>query len=338
MSGPITRAKEFYSYLNNPTLLSYSQGRIITLILSGLIKKYVIASYLFDFVSAPFATPTNYARTDLVLAAFAYSILLYVDFSGYSDFAIAISNLLGFNVEANFNKPYSSIGLKDFWNRWHISLSLWFKDYVYIPLGGSRKGKIRKYWNIMVTMFISGLWHGAGWNFIIWGILHGVGSVVSHIVSDFFGVKESSKVTHSVSETSLHGQRMVNHDFHANEVPFYKKTVLFIMKSIGWAITYIYITFAWIFFNSANLGNAVNFIVAMFSSNVVELKTYDIRVVGVIVIVLLTNFLGDKLFKNISKFFDSIPLVVRIPFITVIVYLILQLGPTTMPPFIYFNF
>lgn len=184
MSGPIVRAKDFYTYLNEPYLFTYSQGRIITLILSGLLKKYVIASYLFDYASAPFASPANYSSLDLVMAAFAYSIMIFVDFSGYSDFAIAISNLLGFHVNRNFLSPYSSIGLKDFWNRWHISLSAWLRDYVYIPLGGSRKGTARKYLNIILTMFISGLWHGAGLTFIVWGLLHGIGSVVSHLIAD----------------------------------------------------------------------------------------------------------------------------------------------------------
>ncbi|HMS41269.1 MAG TPA: MBOAT family O-acyltransferase, partial [Pyrinomonadaceae bacterium] len=148
MSGPIVRAKDFYPYLHEPRKFQYSSGLIITLILSGLIKKYVLASYLYDFSSAPFTSPTNYSSLDLVMAALAYTMMIFVDFSGYSDFAIAFSNLLGFNVLPNFNSPYRAIGLKDFWARWHISLSTWLKDYVYIPLGGSRKGTARKYLNI----------------------------------------------------------------------------------------------------------------------------------------------------------------------------------------------
>ncbi len=370
MSGPIMRAKDFYTSLNDPYLITYSQGRIITLILSGLLKKFVIASYLFNFASAPFASPSNYSSPDLIMAALAYSIMIFVDFSGYSDFAIAISNLLGFKVDNNFLNPYSAIGLKDFWNRWHISLSAWLKDYIYIPLGGSRKGTTRKYINIVITMFISGLWHGAGLNFIVWGLLHGIGSVVSHLIADIFN--RSSKVAKAnlkianksnVEKASVE-TRSGGITFDADEDEFDKEIDELLQKIdekpvevkadteekasdfifpmvlnvIGWAVTFIYVTFAWIFFTSSSIGNALNFIGSMFVSSVVENKIFNFRLLFVIAVVLLFNFVGDKTFRFSIGFFDKMPLAVRLPVVAVLAYLILQLGPETMPPFIYFAF
>lgn len=352
MSGPIVRAKEFYTCLNEPNLFTYSQGRIITLILSGLVKKYVIASYLFNFVSGPFASPTNYSSLDLIMAAFAYSIMIFVDFSGYSDFAIAISNLLGFQVHPNFQSPYSAIGLKDFWSRWHISLSAWLKDYVYIPLGGSRKGTARKYINILITMFISGLWHGAGLTFVVWGLLHGIGSVISHWITD--GVNRRSAAKTELSQSTKDLFKNVDEDEFNNEIEALIENIdthqtiveekpptsafSVAAKVFGWALTFIYITFTWIFFTSTSIGNALSFIGSMFVSPIVENKIYSFRLTMVIVVVLLFNFIGNKAFHSSIGFFDKLPLPLRIAVAAILAYIILQLGPETMPPFIYFAF
>ena len=367
MSGPIVRAKDFYTYLNEPNLFTYSQGRIITLILSGLLKKYVIASYLFNFVSGPFASPTNYSSLDLIMAAFAYSIMIFVDFSGYSDFAIAISNLLGFHVHRNFLSPYSAIGLKDFWNRWHISLSAWLRDYVYIPLGGSRKGTARKYINILLTMFISGLWHGAGLTFVVWGLMHGIGSVVSHWITDTLNRRSAAKSEDAnkyeieqlpfetelsqsakglfidVDEDEFNSEiEILLENIDAHQPPTEEKppTSVFSVfaKVFGWALTFVYITFTWIFFTSTSIGNALSFIGSMFISPIAENKIFSFRLAIVIAVVLLFNFIGNKAFRSSIGFFDKLPLPLRITVAAVLAYIILQLGPETMPPFIYFAF
>ena len=358
MSGPIVRAKEFYTHLHEPRLFQYSPGLIITLILSGLIKKYVIASYLYDFASAPFTSPTNYSSLDLIMAALAYTMMIFVDFSGYSDFAIVLSNLLGFDVKPNFNMPYRAIGLKDFWNRWHISLSTWLKDYLYIPLGGSRKGTTRKYLNIIITMFISGLWHGAGLTFVVWGLLHGIGSVVSHLISDFFNRRSTPKIEAANIDYPLETAKDERGVFaDANEKEFDneiegllenietrppetadKSIVTVLLKVVGWAVTFVYVSIAWIFFTSSSIGNALSFIGSMFVSTVAENKIFNFRLLIVIAVVLLFNFIGDKAFRGSIGIFDKMPLALRIPVVTVAVYLILQLGPETVPPFIYFNF
>jgi len=131
------------------------------------------------FVDDVFRAPTAFNTGTAVLAAISYSLQIYFDFSGYSDMAIGVSKILGFDFKPNFNLPYISRNVSEFWKRWHISLSSWFQDYLYIPLGGNRKGKVRTYINLMLVMLISGLWHGAGWTFIAWGALHGVASCVN---------------------------------------------------------------------------------------------------------------------------------------------------------------
>ena len=148
-------------------------GRIC-LILSGLFKKIVIASYLSEhIVRQVFQVPTNYSSLTVLAAVYSYSIQIFCDFAGYSEMAIGIAMLMGFNIPDNFRSPYRAVNLKEFWHRWHISLSTWLRDYLYISLGGNKLGTGRKYINLMITMILGGLWHGAHARFILWGTLHG---------------------------------------------------------------------------------------------------------------------------------------------------------------------
>lgn len=371
MSGPIVRAKDFYKHLDAPTLFSYSQGRILTLVLSGLFKKYVLASFLYDAATQPFSSPANFSSLDLATGMLAYAAMIFVDFSGYSDLAIAISNLLGFHVHRNFNNPYRAIGLKDFWNRWHISLSAWLRDYVYIPLGGSRKGTARKYLNILITMFVSGLWHGAGLNFVVWGLLHGVGSVVSHLISergesdekrvmsrrrtsvlglddgeiDFFGPssnKNAAGLFVDLSDEELDSVvddlfRKLEPDESIQELP--RKTPLAIAAScFGWLVTFVYVACAWVFFTAPSLNAALGFFSALVTSTVVENKILNARTVAVAVFIVAFNFVGHRAFKGSIELLDRIPFVVRVPVAAAGCYAIIHLGPETMPPFVYFSF
>lgn len=173
--GPISRSEEItkqLSQLQNPSSHMLAQGSI--LILSGLFKKLVIADRLNLYVNAIFSDTSSYPALALWIAAFFYTIQIYCDFSGYSELAIGTGNLLGINCQPNFHLPYFSYSIKDFWRKWHISLSSWLKDYIYIPLGGNRSSITRKNINILVTFLVSGLWHGSGLNFIVWGLWHGL--------------------------------------------------------------------------------------------------------------------------------------------------------------------
>lgn len=173
--GPISRSADITKQLehfHSPSLQILEQGYI--LILSGLFKKLVIADRLNPYVNTIFSDSSSYPALALWMAAFFYTIQIYCDFSGYSELAIGIGNLLGINCKPNFNLPYFSYSIQDFWRRWHISLSSWLRDYIYIPLGGNRKGTLRKKINTLITFLVSGLWHGSGFNFIIWGLWHGL--------------------------------------------------------------------------------------------------------------------------------------------------------------------
>lgn len=150
-------------------------GTGVFFIISGLFKKAVISDYIsVNFVERIFDNPALYSGVENLFGVYGYALQIYCDFSGYSDMAIGLALLLGFRFPMNFNSPYKADSITDFWHRWHISLSTWLRDYLYISLGGNRKGKARTYINLCLTMLLGGLWHGASWNFVIWGGFHGI--------------------------------------------------------------------------------------------------------------------------------------------------------------------
>jgi alginate O-acetyltransferase complex protein AlgI len=186
VAGPIVRAREFIPQLATPRKRSHVPvGAAVTLIGVGLIKKVAIADYLAREVVDPvFAVPQAYSAQDVVLAAYAYAAQIYCDFSGYTDIAIGLALLMGFVFPQNFDRPYIALSLRDFWRRWHITLSRYLRDFLYIPLGGNRKGRARTYVNLMITMTLGGLWHGAAWTFVLWGAMHGAGLSFEHAVGE----------------------------------------------------------------------------------------------------------------------------------------------------------
>lgn len=171
VAGPIVRARDFVPQIRQPlTVTNEMFGQGIFFIVSGLFKKAVISDYIsINFVERIFDNPGLYSGIENLFGVYGYALQIYCDFSGYSDMAIGLALLLGFRFPINFNSPYKSDSVTDFWHRWHISLSTWLRDYLYISMGGNRKGKIRTYINLIVTMLLGGLWHGASWNFILWG-------------------------------------------------------------------------------------------------------------------------------------------------------------------------
>jgi D-alanyl-lipoteichoic acid acyltransferase DltB (MBOAT superfamily) len=177
VAGPIVRPGELVPQLDSPRdPRRVDTSRAFYLIATGLFKKVVIANYLAaNIVDEVFAAPGQHSSLEILIAVYAYAVQIYADFSGYTDIAIGIALLLGFRFPQNFDSPYAAVSLQDFWRRWHMTLSRWLRDYVYIPLGGNRKGAIVTYRNLMLTMLIGGLWHGAGWTFVVWGGIHGVG-------------------------------------------------------------------------------------------------------------------------------------------------------------------
>jgi alginate O-acetyltransferase complex protein AlgI len=180
VAGPIVRPDELIPQLDlkrDPRHVDVAGSAY--LIFGGLFKKVIISSYVATAIVDPvFADPARHSAVEVLFAAWGYAVVIYADFSGYTDIAIGVAKLLGFQFPQNFDRPYSAVSLQDFWRRWHMTLSRWLRDYLYIPLGGSKKGEARTYVNIAATMVLGGLWHGAAWTFVIWGAYHGVGQAV----------------------------------------------------------------------------------------------------------------------------------------------------------------
>jgi alginate O-acetyltransferase complex protein AlgI len=228
IAGPIVRAREFLPQLarpRDPERVAVSAG--LTLIAMGLVKKVMIADYLGRTIVDPvFGAPQAYHAPDALMAAYAYAAQIYCDFSGYTDIAIGLALLMGFVFPQNFNSPYRATGFRDFWRRWHMTLSRFLRDFLYIPLGGSRtKTRLMTYRNLMITMVLGGLWHGAAWTFVLWGAFHGAGLVTEHAL----------------------GGRI--------KAP----------KWLKWLVTFHLIVLGWILFRSQGIGLAWTFITRLVS-------------------------------------------------------------------------
>ena len=195
VAGPIVRARDFLVQIRqNPIAVSREMfGTGIYLIAIGLFKKAVISDYIsLNFVDRIFDDPALYSGMECLAAVYGYALQIYCDFSGYSDMAIGLALLLGFRFPKNFDAPYHSATITEFWRRWHISLSMWLRDYLYISLGGNRKGRLRTYFNLLVTMVLGGLWHGAAIRFVLWGTLHGVALALGRPRRQSLGIPDAS--------------------------------------------------------------------------------------------------------------------------------------------------
>jgi alginate O-acetyltransferase complex protein AlgI len=185
VAGPIERASSLLPQMRTPppiTRVHFADG--LSLFLAGLMKKVALADYLAGYADPIFANPAGQSASSLACATVAFAWQIYFDFSGYTDMARGVARVMGFDLMLNFNHPYLATGMRDFWSRWHMSLSTWFRDYVYIPLGGNRLGRWSTYRNLFLTMVISGLWHGAAWTYVVWGVLHGAAYVLLRPLED----------------------------------------------------------------------------------------------------------------------------------------------------------
>lgn len=195
VAGPIVRPEAFFMQIRSTCRVGEQEIYSgLWIVMRGAFKKFVVADYLAQFNDVVFANPMGYDGVECLLAAFGYGVQIYFDFSGYSDMAIGLSRSMGFDLGENFHAPYKSRNLSDFWRRWHISLSSWLRDYIYIPLGGNRKGTTRMTVNVLVTMLVGGIWHGAGWTFLIWGCAHGIGLILNKLVGKWMPKSRRSKL------------------------------------------------------------------------------------------------------------------------------------------------
>ncbi len=235
IAGPITRPSELIpQLLRNKSITMSSVGFGLTLFTIGLVKKIIFADSMGDVVNPVFDNPMGHSLLTYWLAMLGYTVQIYCDFSGYTDMALGSSIMLGVRLPINFNKPYTAINLQDFWHRWHITLSKWLREYIYIPLGGNRCSKPKYLSNIIVTMVVCGIWHGANWTFLLWGILHGIGLLVIAL----------AKFSHTASGA-----------------------LKIIPNQLKWLLTFIFIVFTWVFFRSPNLDTARIILIGAFTGD-----------------------------------------------------------------------
>ncbi|MBR3398398.1 MAG: MBOAT family protein, partial [Prevotella sp.] len=300
VAGPIVKARDFVPQIRKPLQITRRMfGMGVYLIIIGLFKKAVISDYIsINFVERVFDQPDMFSGLEVLLGIYGYALQIYCDFSGYSDMAIGIALLLGFRFPMNFNAPYKSVSVTDFWRRWHISLSTWLRQYLYISLGGNRKGKLRMYLNLFMTMLLGGLWHGASWNFILWGALHGV-ALGCH---KFFS------------------QEILHHDRH-----YY---------SAGWRrivaiiITFHFVCFCWIFFRCSDMETAVTMLNQVATNFHPELLWQVISgypwVFGLMAFGIISHYLPDSWQQHIVARLSMTNIFVCAVLITTVIYIVIQ--------------
>jgi len=314
MSGPIERGKELLPQLKKIHSFEYSQ--IISglkLFTIGLFKKMVIADNLAVVVDRVFGSLPTYKGLSLIITVILFTWQIYTDFSGYTDMARGVAKMLGFNLVENFNAPYLATSVRDFWQRWHISLSRWFRDYLYIPLGGNRGGFWRTCMNVMIVFTLCGLWHGASWTFVVWGAFHGLMMAIERLVG---------KIT--------------------------KLQVPTVIKII---YTYSMVSISWIFFRSQNLSDAVyilryafvgfksfmsvHYILATLSQLFV---TNKVEMVIVVILLAIAIFLEIVPRISLSNFVSKQPTIIRYSLYVLLVLMIIQLRDANIKQFIYVRF
>lgn len=314
VAGPIVRARQFLPQFQSGDK-QFNWARFIeglAQVLWGFFKKVAIADSVAPFVDQIFSLPGNFSSLSVLIGVILYSFQIYCDFSGYSNIACGLAQMLGFDFPWNFRTPYFSKNFSEFWTRWHISLSSWLRDYLYISLGGNRGGSFMTYRNLMLTMVIGGLWHGANWTFVFWGFLHGSYLVIQRFISD-----PLSKI-----ERKLHFPR-------------------WFVSAYSMAIVYFLTCFAWIFFRAVDFSTAKQVISRVaslegFSWHTVLDKFLVIKAVVLIAILLVAEIINNNV-RNLQQLAIENP-VFRVAAFATLVLLVAFFGTFSASAFIYFQF
>ncbi len=327
VAGPIVRAREFIPQLATPrSPRNLPAVPALFLILGGLFKKIVIADFLATSIVDPvFATPAAYSSADTAVAVYGYAAQIYCDFSGYTDIAIGLAMLLGFRFPQNFASPYASTSLQEFWRRWHMTLSRWLRDYVYIPLGGNRKGRRRTYVNLMITMLLGGLWHGASWTFVIWGGIHGSGLAIERWWQEWraAGGRPTNESPEDVALSTATRRRSWSWP----------------ARLLAWFVTFNVVCLAWIFFRSPDLETAGSVLGGLFTRWGEENQLVTPVVLLAVLIAIGTQFLPSKVTRTLERVFGRIPTLAQGIIVGLLIVLMVALvGDQGVAPFIYFQF
>ena len=309
VAGPIVRADYFLPQIKKNVEADASMiWGGLWLVIIGIIKKALIADYIAQYNDLIFNDPQLYTGVQTLMGVLGYTMQIYCDFSGYSDMAIGLALIMGFRLGTNFDSPYQSRNLTEFWRRWHISLSSWLRDYLYIPLGGNRKGTIRTYVNNFLTMLIGGLWHGAAWKFVFWGAMHGVGLAV-----------------HKACQPVL------------KKVPDNAFTIF-----VSWLLTFIYVSFLWVFFRAKDFSDSILIIKNIF----IDFKFWQIpqfiAVRGVWCLMMLAliimHFVPQRWADRLQLRYANAPWLVKLVIFVLVVQLVVEFMIAEVQPFIYFQF
>lgn len=309
VAGPIVRADYFLPQIReNRRATSEDIWGGLWLILVGILKKAVIADYIAQYNDLIFNDPQTYTGVQTLMGVLGYTMQIYCDFSGYSDMAIGLALIMGFRLGINFDSPYQSTNLTEFWRRWHISLSSWLRDYVYIPLGGNRKGTLRTYLNNFLTMLIGGLWHGAAWKFIFWGAMHGIGLAV-----------------HKACRPIL--ARIPDNGW---------------TKALFGTMTFVYVSLLWVFFRAADFSDSLLIIGNIFVDFEWRqlLGFVDARPVWCVMMAALTtaHFIPQRKMDSWQERFVRAPWIVKFVAFVIVVQLVVEFMTAEVAPFIYFQF
>jgi D-alanyl-lipoteichoic acid acyltransferase DltB (MBOAT superfamily) len=309
VAGPIVRAKDFLPQIFTPQIINaalYKES--LFRILIGLLKKLFIADYIGKYVDIVHESPANFSGAENLLTMYGYSFQIYFDFSGYSDIAIGIALMLGYRLKENFDNPYSSTNITVFWRKWHISLSSWLRDYIYIPLGGNRKGVFNTYLFLMITMLIGGFWHGADWRFIFWGFAHGLALAFHKAYSHYFPNNKNSLFS----------------------------------KFWGTIITFHFVAFCWIFFRAASFQSAFTSITQIFCNfNLKDLGGFWIsrsETGFMLLFAALIAFFSPKWKDSFYQKIQTLPSFTWIIWVLLTLQIIVQFKDDLVQPFIYFQF
>lgn len=309
MSGPIMREEHFFPQLRTSYAGEEDFSEGISLILSGLFKKVVLATYLqTHLVDGLFGAPGDYSSAAALMGVYAYTVQIFCDFSGYTDMALGIGRLMGFHLPRNFDAPYRSLNLQEFWHRWHISLSTWLRDYLYIPLGGNRTGN--RYLNLIITMVIGGLWHGSSFGFFIWGLFHGIGLAV------------------------VHAWRSV---VKKRNAPMSPRWIVWLKKGIAWAVTLHFVALLWVFFRADSCSTAWA-VLGRIAECTENGAGFPLQVVAVTLLGLLLAMSGGWIYRGFSQTLGRLPWPLQALLAGLIGAFILNMGPSGTLPFIYVNF
>ncbi len=312
VAGPIVRAADFLPQIAKPTVVTKEMfGRAVFLIGCGLFKKAVISDYIsINFVDRVFDAPTLYSGLENLFAVYGYALQIYCDFSGYSDMAIGIALLLGFHFPINFDSPYQSQNITEFWRRWHISLSSWLRDYLYISLGGNKKGEVRTFINQMITMLLGGLWHGASWRFIIWGALHGI----SLSVHKYFRKRPSAE-----AKPKTRGRKIRN--------------IIY---------TFHFVCFCWIFFRAPSMETVWQMLGQIFLHlNPQIFFQFIAGYKGVVMLMFIgyvLHFIPREVEIRFQEKLTALPFVYKAAWMVIIIIMVMQTKSAGVQPFIYFQF